>query len=198
MAAESTLAYLHARGLQIAPEDLSPLFEEALQDMRRTLFPTNPATDLTAPEVAALKRGGFELAPLSSTSSDALARTVTEYAVLRDTSLTAAETAQKLGVDPSRVRQLLAARKIYGLQVKGAWKIPLFQFVDDRLLPGLEEVVPALPKDLHPIGVYHWFTTPNPDLAPEELKRALSPREWLLTGHSPTIVAELAADLDNL
>jgi hypothetical protein len=198
MAAQSTLAYLHARGLQVEPEDLPSLLKEALQDMRQTLFPANPEADLTAPEVAALKRGGFELAPLSSTSSDALARTAAEYAVLRDTSLTAAETAQKLGVDPSRVRQLLAARKIYGLQIRGAWKIPLFQLVDDRLLPGLEEVVPALPKDLHPIAVYHWFTTPSPDLTPESLGRALSPREWLLTGHSPTLVAELATDLDNL
>ena len=166
--------------------------------MRRTLFPTNPETNLTASEVAALKRGGFELAPLSPTSSDALARTAAEYAVLRDTSLTVAETAQKLGVHPSRVRQLLAAHKIYGLQIRGAWKIPLFQFVDDRLLPGLEEVVPALPKDLHPIAIYHWFTTPNHDLTPEILGRALSPREWLLTGYSHTVVAELATDLESL
>jgi hypothetical protein len=194
----STLAYLHARGLQVEPESLTSLFEDALKDMRRTLFPSNPAADLPAPEVAALRRGGFELAPLSAESSNALARTTAEYAVLQNTSLTAGETAQKLGVDPSRVRQLLAARKIYGLQVRGAWKVPIFQFVDDRLLPGLEEIVPALPKALHPIGVYHWFMTPNPDLAPEEFDRELSPREWLLTGHSPSIVAELATDLDNL
>ena len=121
-----------------------------------------------------------------------------EYAVLQNTSLTAGETAQKLGVDPSRVRQLLAARKIYGLQVRGAWKIPIFQFVDDRLLPGLEEVVPALSPDLHPIGVYHWFTTANPDLAAEDLGREVSPREWLLTGHSPSLLAQLATDLDNV
>ena len=196
--AESTRAYLHARGLQIEPENLSPLFEDALQDMRRTLFPSDPAADLPAPETAALRRGGFELAPLSPGSSDALARTTAEYAVLRSTSLTAGEAAQKLGVDPSRVRQLLAARKIYGLQIRGAWKIPIFQFENDRLIPGLEEVVPALPQDLHPIAVYHWFTAPNPDLAPEEFERELSPREWLLTGHSPRIVAELASDLDNL
>lgn len=195
---ESTRAYLHARGLQIEPENLSPLFEDALQDMRRTLFPPDPAADLSAPETAALRRGGFELAPLSPESSNALARTTAEYAVLRSTSLTAGEAAQKLGVDPSRVRQLLAARKIYGLQIRGAWKIPIFQFENDRLLPGLDEVVPALPKDLHPMGIYHWFTTPNPDLAPEEFEREMSPREWLLTGHSPKVVAELAADLDNL
>lgn len=196
--AQSTIAYLHARGLQIEPESLSPLFEDALRDMRRTLYPPDPAADLSVPEVEALRRGGFELAPVTADSSNALAQTAAEYAVLCDTSLTAGETARKLKVDPSRVRQLLSARKIYGLQIRGAWKIPVFQFDGDRLLPGLEEVVPALPKDLHPVGVYHWFTTPNPDLAPEELERALSPREWLLTGRSPSTVADLAADLDNL
>jgi hypothetical protein len=158
----------------------------------------DPASDLSKPETAALKRGGFEFSALPSQSSDALARTTAEYAALRETSLTAGETAQKLGVDPSRVRQLLAARKLYGLQIRGIWKVPIFQFEDDHLLPGLEEVVPALPEDLHPVGVYRWFTTPNPDLAPEEMGRELSPREWLLAGHPPRAVAELAADLDLL
>jgi hypothetical protein len=167
-------------------------------DMRRTLLPPDPATDLSAPEGAALRQGGFELTPLPPERSHILAQTAVEYAILRDTSLTASETAQKLGVDPSWVQQLLSARKIYGLQIRGAWRIPIFQFADDRLLPGLEEVVPALSTDLHPIGVYHWFTTPNPDLAPEDLGREVSPREWLLTGHSPRILAELATDLDNL
>jgi hypothetical protein len=66
------------------------------------------------------------------------------------------------------------------------------------LLPGLEEVVPVLPEDLHPVGVDHWFTTPSLDLVPGELEHGLSPREWLLSGHSPKAVVELAADLDNL
>ncbi len=196
--AQSTIAYLHARGLQIEPENLSSLFEDALHDMRRTLFPPDPAADLPAPEVAALRRGGFELAPVTAESSNALARTAAEYAVLCGTSLSAGETAQKLGVDPSRVRQLLAARKIYGLQMRGAWKIPVFQFDGDRLLPGLEEVIPVLPEDLHPVAIYHWFTTPNPDLVPGGSEQGLSPREWLLSGHSPKVVAELASDLDNL
>jgi len=59
-------------------------------------------------------------------------------------------------------------------------------------------VVSALPKELHPVAVYLWFTLPNPDLAPEDLDRELSPREWLLGGYSPSVAAELAADLDNL
>ena len=198
-AEKSTLAYLHARGLDVAPEDLPSMLEDALQDMRRTLFPPDPAADLSPAEAAALRRGGFRMAPRTGAEgASALARTAAEYAVLRNTSLTAGETAQRLGVDPSRVRQLLAARRIYGLQIRGSWRIPIFQFADDRLLPGLEEVVPALPKDLHPVGIYRWFTTPSIDLAPEELDHELSPRDWLLAGYSPRAVAELAADLDNL
>jgi hypothetical protein len=195
----STLAYLHARGLDVAPEDLPPMLEDALQEMHRTLFPPDPAADLSPAETAALRRGGFRMTPRTDAEGpSALARTTAEYAVLRDTSLTAGETAQKLGVDPSRVRQLLAARKIYGLQIRGSWRIPIFQFADDRLLPGLEEVVPALPKNLHLVGVYRWFTTPNIELDSEEPDREMSPREWLLAGYSPKVVAELAADLDNL
>jgi len=81
---------------------------------------------------------------------------------------------------------------------KGVWRIPIFQFDGHRLLPGLEEVVPSLPRDFHPVAVYRWFTSPNPDLLPEDLDRELSPREWLLAGYSPKIVAQLGVDLDNL
>ena len=196
--AQRTRAYLHARGLDIEPEDLPPLLEEALDEMRRILFPDDPAADLPAAETAALRRGGFTMEPADPGAVSALARTAAEYAALRKTSFTAVETAQRLGVDPSRVRQLLAARKLYGLQIKGAWRIPAFQFDGERLLPGLDEVIPALPKDLHPVGIYHWFTEPNPDLSPDEGKQRMSPREWLLAGYPPRVVAELAADLDSL
>jgi len=195
---DSTLAYLHARGLEVDPGDLPTMLEEAIQEMRRTLFPADPATELPARETAALRRGGFKMAPAETASANALARTAADYAALRESSLTASETARRLGLDPSRIRQLLAARRIHGLQVKGAWKIPLFQFDGDRLLPGLEDVVPLLAEDLHPVAVYRWFTTPSPDLSPHTLDSALSPREWLLAGYPAILVAELAAHLDSL
>jgi hypothetical protein len=171
------------------------MLEEALAEMRRTLFPPDPAADLPAAETAALRRGGLEMTPAHAW---ALARTASEYAALLETSLAAGDAARRLGLDPSRIRQLLAARRIYGLQVKGAWRIPLFQFDGDRLLPGLEEVVPLLAEDLHPVAVYRWFTTPDPDLSPHPLDPALSPREWLLAGYPSILVAELAAHLDSL
>ena len=197
-AVDATLAYLHARGITIEPQGLSSLLEDALEEMRRTLFPSDPAADLPAEETAVLRRGGFELTPRKTGDANALARTAADYAALLATSLAANRAAQTLGLDPSRIRQLLAARKIYGFQIKGVWSIPMFQFDGSRLLPGLEDVVPSLPRDLHPVAVYRWFTTPNPDLLPEDLDRELSPREWLLAGYSPKVVAQLGVDLDNL
>jgi hypothetical protein len=195
---DDTLAYLHARGITIEPQGLSSLLQEALGEMRRTLFPSDPAAELPAEETAALRRGGFELTPGKRHDENALARTAADYAALLATSVGASQAAQTLGVDPSRIRQLLAAHKIYGLQIKGVWSIPMFQFDGPRLLPGLEEVVPSLPRDLHPVAVYRFFTTPNPDLPPEDLDRELSPRDWLLAGYSPKDVTQLVADLDNL
>jgi excisionase family DNA binding protein len=145
----------------------------------------------------ALRRGGFAMEPAEGGAASALARSVAEYAALREASLTVAEAARRLGVDSSRVRQLLADRQLYGLQVEGTWRIPAFQLAGDRLVPGLDEVVPALPKSLHPVALYHWFTEPNPDLVSEGDRR-LSPREWLLAGSPPRAVAGLAADLDSL
>lgn len=197
-AVDSTLAYLHARGLDIEPGELPGMLVEALESMHRTLYPRDPAAELPEAETAALRRGGFRMAPAAAEDGGALARTAAEYAALLETSLAAGDTARLLGVDPSRIRQLLAARRVYGLQVKGAWRIPLFQFDRNRLLPGIEEVVPRLAAGLHPVAVYRWFTTPSPDLAPEDLDRALSPREWLLAGYPPSAVADLAGDLDSL
>jgi len=197
-AVDGTLAYLHARGLNVEPDELPRMLAEALESMHRTLYPRDPAADLPAAETAALRRGGFRMAPAQAESGGALARTAAEYAAILETSLAAGDTAHLLGVDPSRIRQLLAARRLYGVQVKGAWRIPLFQFERNRLLPGVEEVVPRLVEGLHPVAVYRWFTTPNPDLAPEDLDRALSPREWLSAGYPPAAVADLAGDLDSL
>ncbi len=196
--AREVLAYLHAHGLAIEPRDLPPLLQGALEEMRRTLYPADPAADLPAEETAALRRGGFAMTPAKAESANSLARSAADHAALLESGLSAGEAAEMLGLDPSRIRQLLAARRIYGLQVKGAWRIPAFQFDGSRLLPGLEEVLPRLPEGLHPVAVYRWFTTPNPDLAPGDLDRELSPREWLLAGYSPKAVAELATDLDLL
>lgn len=205
MASARAAANFHPRGLRarIAEIDesvLRELFKEALAELADVLYPTDPASDLPEEEVAALREGGVVLEgdETARRETGALARTMATYAALIETSPRAAEAAGKLGVDPSRVRQMLASGRLYGFQVKGEWRIPLFQFDGDRLLPGMEEVAAALRPGFHPVSVYRWFTSPSPDLAPPDLDRDLSPREWLQAGYPPRAVADIATHLDIL
>lgn len=103
-----------------------------------------------------------------------------------------------LGVAPSSIRRRLAADppRLYGIRLGSGWHVPTFQIDEDRLLPGLGEVIAQLDRELHPVAVYRWFTTPNPDLIPDpESDHFLSPRDWLRLGFAPGKVAQLAAEL---
>lgn len=154
---------------------------------------------LTAAEVATLERGGFEVEPAAGAASeDPLARTVADYAALLETGLTTAEAAALLGVDPSRVRHMLVADppRLYGIRTPSGWCLPRFQFNGERPLTGAGEVLGRVDSDLHPVAVYRWFTSPNPDLVDERLSpRPLSPREWLQLGLPTAPAADLAAGL---
>lgn len=186
------------RGIQESPAALNAMLWEAISRLHRALYPSDPRSDLTPHEVAALERGGFELAPVDLGTEDPLARTAAEYAALLSTSFSVREAAQKLGVDPSRIRQRLTAvpPTLYGIRLDSGWAIPAFQFADEALLPGLAEVVSRLDEELHPVAVLRWFTTPHSDLSrPGFEDLPLSPRDALRSGFPPAEVAEIAADL---
>ena len=205
VAVDDTVAFLHARGIRVRPEQLQRMLLEALVRLPVALYPSDPRSALTAQEVEALERGGLDLSPAEPGSEDPLARTVTLYTALLEDSLSTAETAACLGVDASRIRQRLNAKPptLFGIRLSdGSWRIPRFQLEGDRLLPGLGEVIACLDSELHPVAVYRWFTTPTVDLmvdeasAPAELiGQQLSPRDWLRHGLSPRRVADLAAHL---
>ena len=192
---QRTKAFLQARGIQIEPETLVRLVCEALERLPRGLY-REPRRDLTPAEAEALHEGGFELSGEALGADDALARTAAEYGALVQSSLTTAEAASRLGVEPSRIRQRLTARPptLYGIRLTSGWRIPEFQFEGDRVLPGLAEVIAVLGPDLHPISFYRWFTTPNSDLV-DRAGHQVSPRDWLRLGLEPSPVAALAADL---
>lgn len=194
----STLAFLHTHGIEVAPESMDPMVQEAMNRMHRTLYPRSSRAELTTAEAEALELGGFNLEPLDAGSEDPLARTVAEFAALLKSSLTTTEAATRLGVDPSRIRQRLTSEppSLYGIRVANGWYIPEFQFDGDRLIQGTGEVVARLDRELHPVSVFRWFTAPNPDLAADEVRgKNLSPRDWLRLGLPVQPVAELAANL---
>jgi len=154
--------------------------------------------ELTEDEKKTLDAGGFDRTPLPPEVDDPVAVAAAEYAKLRNESLSAVEAADLLNVNDSRVRQRLTGKAptLYGFKVDGDWRVPKFQFVENRRVPGLERVIPQLRAGLNPVTVVRWFNAPNPDLpADEEEDRFLSPLEWLKTGRDPSVVAGLVADL---
>ncbi len=194
--AASTVAFLHTHGIQVAPESLDPMVEEAVSRLQRTLYRPDSRVDLTEAEADALEQGGFVLEPESPAIDDPLARTVAEYAALLKSSLSTAEAAKRMGVDPSRIRQRLTSDPptLYGIRIGASWYIPEFQFDGGELVQGIGEVIANLDSELHPVAVFRWFTTPNPDLEPRAGGN-LSPRDWLRLGLPVQPVAELASNL---
>jgi hypothetical protein len=178
--------------------DAARLYEEA----RRHLLKNEPlrgesgesaARTLSAGELDALKAVGLTTAPFSEGSArDPLTRSITDYMALLETSYSTSEAASYLKVDASRVRQRLREHSLFGIDYDGEKRLPRFQFERKQVLPGIREVIAALPADLNPLDVAEWFLSSNPDLEINAQEMPLSPREWLLKGHAVEAVVKLA------
>ena len=179
----------------VIDEDATRLYEEA----RRRLLENAPlrsesgegAARLSAGELEALKAVGLNTAPFEESSArDPLMRSITDYMALLETSYSTGEAARYLKVDASRIRQRLREHSLFGIDYDGEKRLPRFQFERKQVVPGIREVIAALPANLNPLDVAEWFLSPNPDLENDD--GVLSPREWLLKGHSVDAVVGLA------
>ena len=128
-------------------------------------------------------------------AADNVAVIAGEFAQMVTTALSQKAVAELLGVSTSRIRQKLEADELYAVRTTGGRVCPRFQFGPRGTLPGLESVLRALHTEAHPVAVQRFFMDVHPDLESEALKRALSPHEWLLTGHSPEAVVALASEV---
>src|SRR5579863_5067757 len=139
--------------------------------------------DLSTAEVEALRGvGAFkDNAPIRP-DNDPLIKSQAQYMALLEESLSAAEAAKLLHVDVSRIRQRLRERSLFGIEHEGSWRLPRFQFERRLVIPGLAQVLKALPSDLFPLDVVDWFALPDSDLQLDNDPTPLSPREWLLSG----------------
>lgn len=186
---------LAASGLPIDTSALLDAVRDAVRQMVDEIRPAQPYSDLTATDVELLAQGGLAIAPLIGDAGSAFARTAATYAEIIASSYTVSQTARLLGVNDSRIRQRLIKGTLYGLKINGEWRVPAFQMYRDKPIPGIEKIFLCLAHDLHPVEVYMWFITPDPDLTAQDEDASLSPREWLIAGHSPERVALLAAEL---
>jgi hypothetical protein len=182
----------------VVDDDASRLYEEA----RRRLLMNEPlrseaaegaAHTLSAGELAALEAVGLNTTPFEATgAADPLTQSITDYMALLETSYSTGQAAQYLKVDASRVRQRLREHSLFGIDYDGEKRLPRFQFERQHVVPGMREVLAALPKELNPLDVAEWFLSPNPDLEVAAQESPLSPREWLLQGQAVETVVKLA------
>lgn len=118
-----------------------------------------------------------------------------EYAQMVSTALSQKETASRLGVSVSRIRQRLDDGSLYALKTPGGRVCPLFQFNGGATLPGLGTVLNAISDGAHPVVVQRFFVQENADLVSAVADKALSPRDWLIAGHDVDAVMILASEL---
>lgn len=178
-------------GLRVDPDEFLTLVEDAA----RKLSPADPdpADYFNAEQQEALSAVGLDLTPRRPTDTDHRARAVAAQAVLRDSALTVAEAAETVGVDTSRIRHRLLARRLSGWKERGGWRLPAWQFASTGVLPGLEVVLEACPDDQPPLVVAAFMTTAQPDLLLDG--EPATPRAWLLASGDPNPVAKLASML---
>jgi hypothetical protein len=185
-------------GKAVIDQDATRLYEEA----RRRLLKNEPlrgesgesaARTLSIGELDALEEVGLTTAPFNERAArDPLMLSITDYMALLETSYSTSEAAKYLKVDASRVRQRLRERSLFGIGYDGAKRLPRFQFERQQVIPGLREIIAALPEGLNPLDVAQWFLSPNPDLEIDARETPLSPREWLLKGQAVGAVVKLA------
>jgi hypothetical protein len=179
-------------------DNASRLYEEA----RSRLLKNSPLRGdseasanriLSAGEIDALQTVGLSVKPWKGgASQDPLKVSITDYMALLETSYSTSQAAQYLKVDASRIRQRLRENSLFGIDYDGEKRLPRFQFERAQVIPGLREVLAALPDGLNPLDVAEWFLSPNPDLEINTQAEPSSPREWLLKGHSVQAVVKLA------
>ena len=108
--------------------------------------------------------GAYESEAPIRADSDPLIRSQAQYMALLEEGLSAAEAGELLQVDVSRVRQRLRDRSLFGIEHEGSWRLPRFQFERRVVIPGLAQILKALPPDLFPLDLVDWFLLPDPDL----------------------------------
>jgi hypothetical protein len=190
-----------AKRISVLADRLHVSTDDALSAMEALASGTpagsaTPAAALTESEEAALREAGSLRHALPAFADRASTKTAVATLQLQAEALTVKQAAAKLKVTEGRIRQRLAARTLFGIPTSGGWRIPLVQFGTTGLVRGLEQVLPALRSDAHPLVVEHFLSSPHVDLILD--REQLSPLEWLASGGDVSVVVELAEALHDL
>ena len=195
MVSENLPDYFTSRGLQhTAPERLNASLRLVLDTMPTLLYGEAEA-ELTAEEQAILKEGGIDLDTVIV--RDPLAETAVKYAAIIESSQSIKEAAASMGKAESHLRQMIARRTLYSLLLDNRRYIPVFQFTKaGALVQNIAKVNAVLRSDLHPVGVFEWYTESDSDLfVNDDEDQTVSPIVWLSNGFDVKPVVVLAKRL---
>lgn len=137
------------------------------------------------------RRGGPELD--SDSDGNAVGdvhqrRVLTAARTLSDTvrsALTMDQAADLLQVSRSRLSDRISAGTVWAFTLQGRRWLPQWQFTaDGHVVPGLSQIVAAIPDSLHPLAVEGFMTTRRQDFDDR------SPIDWLASGGAPDVIAE--------
>lgn len=172
--------------------------EEVLDELDSAfgVIPGAGAAPLSGSELEVLREhGGTSAAAVIDSWSGDDERRVRSRAAVRELadllagSVNIKEAAVILGVDRSRVSRRITGNVLWAFDLHSSRRIPRWQFLGDELLPGLDVVVPAIPRGPTPATVAAFMHAPQPDFGDR------TPIEYLAAGGDPKLVAGFLADL---
>ncbi|MGO1802865.1 MAG: helix-turn-helix domain-containing protein [Microbacteriaceae bacterium] len=172
------------RNLQINPRDLVAL----LADLVDTSAPTTQPDRDFLTTYAGLTDADLTDESVSGVDASISVNRARASVDVQMDSLTTQDVAQMLNMDPANVRRAVTDGTLYSVKpTPGSHhRFPKWQFVGDRALPGMREVISALPDDYHPLEVARFIAEPA------ETLRNMSPAQWLAGGGNISDVVALA------
>jgi len=155
----------------------------------------HPQSALSEPEARALARAGVRVAPVPALHDRASASTLEHLIQMRLDGLTTKEAAALLRLTEGRIRQRIAADLLFAVKGPGGeWRLPRWQFHGRHTIPGLSEVLAAVPRGWPPVAIERFLAEPTDELA--VAGAPMSPLAWLSEGRDAGPVAALASQLD--
>ena len=183
-------------GALLAKHRIGLTADEVLDELDSAFAAIPGATTLSAAEVDFLRTHAEPpaVAAIDAWSADGERQARARTALRQLTgalagSVSIKETAAELGVDRSRVSRRITGNALWAFELQGSRRIPRWQFLGGELLPGLEAIVPAIPRGANPAAVEAFMHTAQPDFDDR------TPIEHLASGGDPASVAGFLADL---
>jgi excisionase family DNA binding protein len=183
---------LERAGLPDDPVRFLELVKAAVGSIVSARIAPDPSA-LTAHETAELRDIGLNPSVSTSKLDRASQATAAKMMAILVDSLTVEQAADVMRLHPSRLRQMLSDRTLYGIKDGGGWRVPTFQFAGGRQVRNIGPVLRAAPQNLHPVELLNWLTRPERALPIEG--NPASPIQWLELGGDVEPVAAIAAEL---